>query len=157
MGRKIALRVRVFFGCFMWVEFSVLYPLVSEMFISTLKLLFFFFFFFFFFEIWCPWVLEFFFSALSFLKFCGMPVTFSSLSHVFFFFSSLCLLSLVLFPTFSSSVCDQFFVLIFLPSFWFSFFLYILAFFLLFLSRLSSSSFFIYFSFITVITIISIH
>ena len=31
-------------------------------------------------------------------------MTFSSLFHVFFFFSSLCLLSLVLFPTFSSSV-----------------------------------------------------
>ena len=142
MGRKIALRVRVFFGCFMWVEFSVLYPLVSEMFISTLKLLFFF-------SFWnlMPLSTGIFLFCPLFSEILWNAVTFSSLFHVFFFFSSLCLLSLVLFPTFSSSVCDQFFVLclIFLPSFWFSFSLYILAFFLLFLSRLSSSSFFIYF------------
>ena len=73
-----------------------------------------------------------------------MPLTFSSLFHVVFFFSSLCLLSLVLFPTSSSSVYDQFFVLylICLPSFCFfflSFFLYLLAFFLLCLSSFSSS------------------
>ena len=72
-----------------------------------------------------------------------MPLTFSSLFHVVFFFSSLCLLSLLLFPTSSSSVCDQFFVLclICLPSFCFflSFFLYLLAFFLLCLSSFSSS------------------
>ena len=41
MGRKISLRVCVFFGFFMWVEFSVLYPLVSEIcyFYFTLKFL----------------------------------------------------------------------------------------------------------------------
>ena len=41
MGREIVLRVCVFFGFFMWVEFFVLYPLVSEIcyFYFTLKVL----------------------------------------------------------------------------------------------------------------------